>query len=237
MWRGRETEAQRSRGLNVVLSKLRDLIKTPFISKPVPLNYHLHILLALVPSHLTVIKIYDLVWPRSCCRAASADGLSSSGGPTGGSSRSHAAGIEESEPLHTHSCTNYLIMTTLMGKKQVSWTYKADVGSHYQAAWLKWATDGWGGEKKTKNSHIVSTFLPNCELLCCCVVWKRWFLPDRQTHGGKHGFLHVGEDVVQLRSGADVAQKHAVDLRSEILLGDGVILRQRTATRSHINSL
>lgn len=167
MWRGRETEAQRSRGLNVVLSKLRDLIKTPFISKPVPLNYHLHILLALVPSHLTVIKIYDLVWPRSCCRAASADGLSSSGGPTGGSSRSHAAGIEESQPLHTHSCTNYLIMTTLMGKKQVSWTYKADVGSHYQAAWLKWATDGWG-KKNKKLSHCfnISSKLWITVLLC-----------------------------------------------------------------------
>lgn len=42
-------------------------------------------------------------------------------------------------------------------------------------------------------------------------------------------FLHVGEDVVQLRSRTDVAHKHVVDLWSEIFLGDGVILQQTTA--------
>lgn len=42
---------------------------------PVPLNYYyLHILLALMPSHLTVIKIYDLEWPWSCWPAALTDG-------------------------------------------------------------------------------------------------------------------------------------------------------------------
>lgn len=40
--------------------------------------------------------------------------------------------------------------------------------------------------------------------------------------------------MVQLRSGADVAQEHVVDLWSEIFLGYGVILQQTTATWSHI---
>lgn len=39
--------------------------------------------------------------------------------------------------------------------------------------------------------------------------------------------------MVQLRSGADVAQEHVVDLWIEILLWDGVILLQTTATWSH----
>lgn len=46
-------------------------------------------------------------------------------------------------------------------------------------------------------------------------------------------FLHIGEDVVQLRSGADVAQEQVVYLWSEIFLRDGVVLGQTTETRSH----
>lgn len=44
--------------------------------------------------------------------------------------------------------------------------------------------------------------------------------------------LHVREDVVQLRPGADVAQKHVIHFWSEVLLGDGVILQQTTVIRS-----
>lgn len=104
------------------------------------------------------------------------------GGPTGGSSRSLAAGIEESQPLHTHSCTNYLIMRTLMGKKQVSWTYKADVGSHFQAAWLKWATDGWG--KKNKNLSRCFNISSKLWITVLSVVWKDdSFLVGKHTEG------------------------------------------------------
>lgn len=39
-------------------------------------------------------------------------------------------------------------------------------------------------------------------------------------------YLHFREDVVQLRPRADVAQEHAIDLWSEVLLGNGVILQQ-----------
>lgn len=78
MWSGRATEAQGSRGLNVVLSKLWDLIKTHFIFKPVPLNHYLHILLYLRPSHLTVIKIYNsmaLVVLACCFSVSTGQGL------------------------------------------------------------------------------------------------------------------------------------------------------------------
>ena len=44
--------------------------------------------------------------------------------------------------------------------------------------------------------------------------------------------LHITEDVVQLRSGADVAQKHVINLWSEVFLGDGVILQKTRATLS-----
>lgn len=40
--------------------------------------------------------------------------------------------------------------------------------------------------------------------------------------------LHVREDVVQLRTGADVAQKHVIHLWSEVFLGDRVILQKTT---------
>ena len=176
MWRGRETEAQRSRGLNVVLSKLRDLIKTPFISKPVLLNYHLHILLALVPSHLTVIKIYDLVWPRSCCRVASADGLSSSGGR-----RAAAAGATQpgsrSHNHYTHSCTNYVIMMTQMGKKQVSWTYKAKLlsrGWQPLSSCLTEASNRWLAKKKKKALTLFQHFFQTVNYCVVCGL-KRWF--------------------------------------------------------------
>lgn len=61
---------------------------------------------------------------------------------------------------------------------------------------------------------------------------ERRLFPDSQTQWRETWFLHVREDVVQLRSGADVAQEHVVDLWSEIFLGNGVILQQTTATRS-----
>lgn len=46
-------------------------------------------------------------------------------------------------------------------------------------------------------------------------------------------FLHFREDVVQLWSRADVTQEHAVNLWSEVLLGDGVILQMTAAAGSH----
>lgn len=49
----------------------------------------------------------------------------------------------------------------------------------------------------------------------------------------KQWFLHFREDVIQLRPGTDVAQKHVVDLWSEIFLGDGVILQEMTPEWSH----
>lgn len=53
---------------------------------------------------------------------------------------------------------------------------------------------------------------------------------DRETSNRTGQWsLHFRENVVQLRSRADVAEKHAVDLRSEIFLWDGITLQQTKA--------
>lgn len=101
MWSGRATEAQGSRGLNVVLSKLWDLIKTHFIVKPVPLNHYLHILLDLRPSHLTVIKISMALVVLACCfRVSTGQGL----------------GARSQSRCNTPVCADLLLMLTLMAK-------------------------------------------------------------------------------------------------------------------------
>lgn len=105
MWSGRATGAQWSRGLNVVLSKLWDLIKTHFIFKPVPLNHYLHILLDLRPSHLTVIRIYD------------SDGPGSSGTLLQSLHRPGVGGTKpDSARANTPVCADLLLMLTLMAK-------------------------------------------------------------------------------------------------------------------------
>lgn len=48
--------------------------------------------------------------------------------------------------------------------------------------------------------------------------------------------LHVGEDVVQLRSRADVVQKHVVHIWSEVLLRDGVVLQRTTTTDTSVKN-
>lgn len=62
---------RRGTELNIVWSKLPNLIKMYSESMSVPLSYYRFILLAEMPSHLTVIKIYDSDWAWLSWRAAS----------------------------------------------------------------------------------------------------------------------------------------------------------------------
>lgn len=72
--------------------------------------------------------------------------------------------------------------------------------------------------------NILQTTLPlNCEFLDSLEPTKMFKTQVRETWS-----LHVREDVVQLRPGADVAQKHVIHLWGEVFLGDGVILQQIT---------
>lgn len=59
--------------------------------------------------------------------------------------------------------------------------------------------------------------------------WKDHSFPAGKNNRRKQHSLHFRENVIQLWSRADVAEKHVVDLRSEIFWWDGVTLWHTTA--------
>lgn len=89
-----------------------------------------------------------------------------------------------------------------------------------EATNMKKATDDLG--KKCINcdffGHFKLEFPYSLEVEKVIITTQR---EQRETQ-----YLHFREDVVQLRPRADVAQEHAIDLWSEVLLGNGVILQQ-----------
>lgn len=89
---------------------------------------------------------------------------------------------------------------------------------------------------KNRMNLIVSGFLAHffssvndCGAIQFFLDWKDDYFPAGKHNRRKQQSLHFREDVVQLWSRADVAEKHVVDLWSEIFWWDGVTLWHTTA--------